>query len=199
MKGQNIFPLTMQYVIASKAHGKGKAGRESTLRNAKPTQHPLPNQSAQDAAHYSYGGDGVAVAAEVLGSGNGESEGQAAGSKGKGAAGVDADGCADGRVPEETGDREGDGRGHDRQEVGAQLAAVLVHGQGEGDDGSVENGGEDIACPWKWANGAVAAGFGPEGLVSRTCPERGQGFVNGGRGLAVAHDGCPDRGEGPEA
>lgn len=30
--------------------------------------------------------------------------------------------------------------------MGAQFVAVLVHGEGEGDDAHVEGGGEDVAC-----------------------------------------------------
>jgi len=50
---------------------------------------------------------------------------------------------------EKVGDDEGG-------EVAGEIAAIVEHGEGEGDDGDVEGGGEDVACAGRGEVGGEA-------------------------------------------
>jgi len=53
---------------------------------------------------------------------------------------------AEGRVAEQGGGSDEDVREDDAREMPAEFVSVLEHGKGEGDDGDVEGGAEDVAC-----------------------------------------------------
>ena len=84
---------------------------------------------------------------------------------------------AEGRISEERGGGDENIREDYAGEVAFEFRAVLEHGEGEGDDGDVEEGAEDIACAWMRETGTLAveelevAGFGCVCL---------QGVVEGG-------------------
>ena len=64
---------------------------------------------------------------------------------------------AEGGVGEEGGCCDEEVGQDDAWEVAYEFEAVVEHGQGEGDDGDVEDGAEDVACAWWGEMGSVAA------------------------------------------
>lgn len=86
---------------------------------------------------------------------------------------------AEGRVAEQRTRCYEDVWDDDGGEVPFQFLSVLEHGQGEGDDGDVEDGAEDVAGAW-W--GEVGAFVGEELGVARFGVVGCEGGVEGGAG-----------------
>lgn len=116
------------------------------LRDPHPLQQRRPDKHAHDATHDAQHGHELQVAPEVLRRRRREGEGQGAGREGEGAGGRDAEGAAEGRVAEEGARGDEDVGEDDAGEVPLELESVLEHWEGEGDDGDVEDGAENVAC-----------------------------------------------------